>query len=516
MNWQRLFTDYILDRGYDYYCDNAVSDLKRKNNVITATVSGTEDYDVEITFHGEKITDMYCSCPYADDGKNCKHMAAVLFELEDEKCDEDYDKQKIRFKNLVRPGVYGGDMKYYKKQIDKIVRKNQGIDGFIDYYEASNFVCDLEEFLDEDVRMILDGKNFKEAFELTNYIFITAGNVDIDDSDGGISYIADKCCGIWEKILENCDISVKKTMYSWFTSHLDGSIIDYMEEYIERILVESFKEKEFIAEKLAFTDRKVKEAEKISDSWSKEYNAGNWALRHLTLMEDDKKTWSELEAYCKEHWNPSSVRNYYIDKCMKQKNYNRAIEVLIESRKIDKNYPGLIKDHSYKLKEIYQLSGKKKEYIEQLWLLILNDDAGNLDIYKELKEQYPEKEWVTQREKIFRELPAYAHAEALYKEDKLYSRLLEYVKQSPGLYALKEYENVLKKDYSHEILEKYAEEVEKMASRTSDRKHYQELVFILRKMSRLSGGKQKVNEIASRWRIAYCNRRAMMDELSKL
>ena len=25
---------------------------------------------------------MYCSCPYADGGKNCKHMAAVLFECE--------------------------------------------------------------------------------------------------------------------------------------------------------------------------------------------------------------------------------------------------------------------------------------------------------------------------------------------------------------------------------------------------------------------------------------------------
>lgn len=180
-------------------------------------------------------------------------------------------------------------MKRYKKQIDKIARKNQGPDGFIDYYDASDFVCDLEELLDEDVRMMLDDRNFEDAFELTNYIFITAGNVDIDDSDGGISFIADKCCGIWEGILENCDISVKRTIYNWFTGHLDGSIIDHMEEYIERILIESFNEKEFIAEKLAFTDRKVKEAEKISDSWSKEYHAGNWALRHLILMEDDKK-----------------------------------------------------------------------------------------------------------------------------------------------------------------------------------------------------------------------------------
>ena len=27
---------------------------------------------------------MYCTCPYADDGNNCKHMAAVLYEIEEQ------------------------------------------------------------------------------------------------------------------------------------------------------------------------------------------------------------------------------------------------------------------------------------------------------------------------------------------------------------------------------------------------------------------------------------------------
>lgn len=26
---------------------------------------------------------MYCTCPYAADGRNCKHMAAVLFQFEE-------------------------------------------------------------------------------------------------------------------------------------------------------------------------------------------------------------------------------------------------------------------------------------------------------------------------------------------------------------------------------------------------------------------------------------------------
>ena len=27
---------------------------------------------------------MYCSCPYAEDGSHCKHMAAVLYEIEEQ------------------------------------------------------------------------------------------------------------------------------------------------------------------------------------------------------------------------------------------------------------------------------------------------------------------------------------------------------------------------------------------------------------------------------------------------
>ena len=31
---------------------------------------------------------MYCSCPYALDGRNCKHMAAVLYEWSENEAEE--------------------------------------------------------------------------------------------------------------------------------------------------------------------------------------------------------------------------------------------------------------------------------------------------------------------------------------------------------------------------------------------------------------------------------------------
>lgn len=94
MNWKKLFAIHILERGYDYYCDDAVENMEISDDIIRADVIGSEDYEVEISLSNGEVTDMYCSCPYALDGRNCKHMAAVLYEWsgkmeQEEKKDEE-------------------------------------------------------------------------------------------------------------------------------------------------------------------------------------------------------------------------------------------------------------------------------------------------------------------------------------------------------------------------------------------------------------------------------------------
>lgn len=55
-----------------------------------------------------------------------------------------------------------------------------------------------------------------------------------------------------------------------------------------------------------------------------------------------------------------------------------------------------------------------------------------------------------------------------------------------------------------------------MASFTSDRKRYQQLVALLRRMKKIKGGSKVVEEIVTEWRYKYRNRPAMMDELGRL
>lgn len=567
MNWKKLFAPHILERGYGYYLEDAVENMKVSAGCIKADVYGTDDYEVEITLHNDSITDMYCSCPYAEDGNNCKHMAAVLYEWsegqyeienaegEDNISDDlfvkpftkaEYDKRYeavkklveeadievvrsyltsilcddeklfVRFHSMIQKNMTDEDVERYIRQVDNITNRYLGRENFISYYDADGFISELEDILDEDVQRMIDNGNYMSAFKLINYIFVLIGNVDMDDSDGGTGMLADQIYQIWLKLLDNVENIEKQAMFQWFVTHLDGTIIDYLEEYIEQIIMEEFQEDEFEQLKLEFIKDKLKTASSTKSDWSGSYNTGKWAIRYLEMMEKRKASRKQIEEFCNEYWENSSVRRYYINLCVKNKEYDKALGVLDESIVKDKDYRGLVSDYSKKKRDIYHLQGNTEAYIKELWKLELDYEAGNLEIFRELKMQYIPQEWEKKREEIFKKLPKYANVEVLYKEEKLYDRLLEYVIHSPGLYAVQEYENVLIKEYPEQILQKYEEEVKHMASFTSDRKRYQQIVAILRRMRKIKGGSKLVEEIVTEWKYKYGNRPAMMDELRKL
>ena len=196
-NWKNLFRKTILDRGYGYYLEGAVEDISREDDVISATVSGTELYEVEIFLDHGEVYDMDCDCPYAEDGNYCKHMAAVLYELEDtditEKSSvkesmtdivnaadeatvrsflvdvlENDEKLKQRFLLLTdKPKV---SLEHYKKLIDSTIYEYEDKWGFIDYEEASDFYEDMEAFND-DIRIMIDNEQYRDAFQLSLYIY---------------------------------------------------------------------------------------------------------------------------------------------------------------------------------------------------------------------------------------------------------------------------------------------------------------------------------------------------------
>ncbi len=94
----------------------------------------------------------------------------------------------------------------------------------------------------------------------------------------------------------------------------------------------------------------------------------------------------------------NEIRKYYIDICIKRKDYDMAIKLLKEGMDKEKDWPGLLINYSLKLKDLYKQIGKHKLYEEELWSLVLNYKVGgDVELYKELKSIYTDKEWMKER-----------------------------------------------------------------------------------------------------------------------
>ena len=151
-----------------------------------------------------------------------------------------------------------------------------------------------------------------------------------------------------------------------------------------------------------------------------------------------------------------------------------------------------------------------------LWDLELKYQPGSLEVYREMKAYYSQEDWAVLRERIYDELPKYANRAALFREEALYDRLLRTCLSASGISVLREYKKELLKEYPKEVLDRYVQTIEEMAKRSGTRRHYQELVALLREIEKMPGGDKEVSMIADRWRVVYRGRPAMMDELSRL
>jgi len=83
--FEQLIDESILKRGLAYFKGGAITDFSEiSNGEYEAIVSGTEDYTVQLEVKNNVIIEHNCDCPY-DMGAVCKHLAAVIFHLQQDK-----------------------------------------------------------------------------------------------------------------------------------------------------------------------------------------------------------------------------------------------------------------------------------------------------------------------------------------------------------------------------------------------------------------------------------------------
>ena len=184
-----------------------------------------------------------------------------------------------------------------------------------------------------------------------------------------------------------------------------------------------------------------------------------WFMEQLRKAEA-----SECKAFCREHWQNTAARMYYIGLCEEEGAYEEALQALDESIAMERSFSKLqIRDYEKQKKDIYQVIKVEEHYREQLWKLVEDYSPVDIELYRELRGLYDGKSRSELRERIISSIRDFQSRNELLEEEKLYDRLLDSVLQSPGLYTLRQYDDVLGELYPVQILEKYRQQLNQMA-----------------------------------------------------
>ncbi len=568
MEWYGLFRPHILDRGAEYHQDGYVTKFQLTDDYIEAEVEGTETYNVEIELDGEKVIHMFCDCPYAEGGSNCKHMAAVLFRFEGELFNKDleFDSEDIedepeflwekRFKarrdeviNLVNKipekelrnmmvGYVLADgslknklqLKYstqfdakqmldLKQEINDMVNSNS-VRGFVDWYHADDFTTALSCFLKEKVKPLIERNYLQQAFELTNTVFHCIGNIDMDDSSGSSAYVANVCYECWKEILRKSDESHREKMKGWFEKHRNGYVIDFMQEYLEEFLFSEFLSEKLIQEKIDELDELIGKSNGSHDCprfYSVHYGYENAIVKRMEYMRMLNCAEEEISAFRKKNRRFFVIREMEIQEALEEKNYEGAKQLLLESIKFDEAYPRQVQKYHDELIDLYEATGDQDEYIKELQLYLGNYSQRDLSYFHKLKNEVDKtQDWEGIVEKIIHTSKDIHFICSVLSEEKRYPELIDKIKANNSVYLMDAYEKILKNVLPEEVIAFYRKYVLEEVQRVSDRNGYRHLMAYMKKIKKCPKGKDIASAIAQQWRVEYRRRPAMMDELNRI
>ena len=535
MNWKKLFKNHILERGYDYYRREKVEILEYTEDKAEAVVSGSDDYSVSIVFDDGEIAEMYCDCPYACDGSKCKHMAALLYALDDlsEKTQTDSvdadtlineaSPELIR-EFLIKSLTYNEELKYkfirfleskrkkisvsdYKFHLDTLVIQYSEGEDYIDYRLSFQFFNETEELLTECTDILIAEKRYYDAYDIVRYYYSKLSITDIDD-DGNLEIFYDRCMEIFKEINKNADIDSKRRIFNDLSDMLKNRN-NYLSDVAFDFISTGFEEKEFLIKLLDYADKKI--AQNKSS-----YESEKWILYRIKLMDKLDYTDNDIMEYGEKYPELRSIKDYLTESFIAKGNNEMAIKILEDLLKSGENTINDTERYHLKLKEIYKAQNDKKNYVRELWIILTELWITNIDFYLEFKSLFDADEWADVREQLYSSMKNQYMLPEYFIEEKLYDRLVSYVVTNKNIYLIEKYESYLAEDYSEFILNEYTETLNEEAEHTAKRSTYQRWADRLRHMKTLKGGKECVMEIIENWRMLYKNRYAMMQELDSV
>ena len=203
-NWKRYFLPHILERGKKCLREGRVGEIRKTTRGYEAIVRGEKKYNVKIDIQGQCIEQMSCDCFYVQNkGQYCKHMAAVLYKLEEKEILKEKERknhleelnellteaskedlQRFLMKMAIDSSGFEQELRLFltgqaskkewmriQNQIREIFSKYSDEYGFMDLKNTGLFCEDIRVLFQEKIDRMIVYENRKEAFELISYVW---------------------------------------------------------------------------------------------------------------------------------------------------------------------------------------------------------------------------------------------------------------------------------------------------------------------------------------------------------
>lgn len=564
-HFEEYIDEPILKRGLSYFKNGFVHEPEEiRPGDYEAVVEGSEDYTVKLSIRNRVITEHSCDCSY-DMGPVCKHVAAVIFYLEQEKLGLTQNTKKGSSKKAKASSSKPSKRKTLAQQVDDLLGKAT-------YDELILFVRELaaKDSLFRDLLLAsfaqYNPNESKTLYtkQVKTLIKVARGKYGFLDSSGA-EYVSNElssmlglanhyirkgnhksaffiCTAIMDELIsaleyaDDMDGHLTDTIYDAFDTLATIAQEDPPEEVrklIFKYCLTSFSKRSFsgwdwhlnflhLAAYMLSTDSEMEELFKriAAIPKSSEYEVKKaQEIQYDVLLK--RKGESVAQRYLEQNIDNPSFRARAIQDALDQKDYEKATALANEGIEQDSGYPGLIIDWYDWLLKIAESQNDTERIILYARYLLLKSHNPKRDYYQILKEIVPTEEWTNFVEAIVQEAmerkPYYRTdlVASIFIREEWWSRLLDLVKKEYTLDQLAKYEKLLAQHFPSELADLYAERIIRYVENHVGRSHYRTACKYIRKMIKL-GAREKADEVISQLRQTHYRKKALMEELDNV
>lgn len=542
MKYSEYFNRDVLDRGYDYYISNRITEINLVKNRLKAKVdgSGYVPYDVEIKFNDtEDITSMYCSCPYAYDD-NCKHMVAVLYKLEDMKKNTNkqskfkevlnntdefklkkylfdyfkYDNEFIdNYINEFKTVYTKSDEKEYMSVLDEIRKLDERID-----YEEYRYDYDpyskpvenpaklLEDFIDNTVVSLYNKKEYDILINVLNKIYDLLDNFNNVDALYETEIEGD-CLGFSMSIPQFLSEDKKEEHFNFLEKSVLKNPLTLRAQHYMTVFMECYTSSKYQKRICKLIDKVLKA--------DYNYLPPIYAKSKYDIIKENDFPIEQQEQILEKYYKKDSwIKDTYIDFSIENKNYKKAIELLKEE-------PTDRERISNKLIELYELTNNIEGVKCELRYLIYESyyNPNRFENIFKLKEFSSSDEWIAEKDHIidyYKQHQDYDTLNAFYIEEEDYEKLYENILENCSIKTLENHKKYYIDNHAEDIKKIYKDLIIESSKTARNNSRYNEILGYLRILNTYPDGENIVKNLVEELKNKYKTRKKFIELLNQL